>query len=313
MVILQRESAVQDLCEGWSVCGPGWKSQTLPGHQLCHQAWSLVGKLKTIMVWWVTGQVWSWDVVTRAPPAAQRVGLQRHQAGEHVVGGGAGGGAGGHHPYYCHNWWLITLQYPTFQINETYVGVLKTIVEGLKQNGIYTYLDMHQVWYKRLKMWNIQWYSCQDVLNSVATYDGIPSWLFDKMTRPEHSYPWPMKDTSGGISNGQVGWWQWCLLPSLPQDSPPGLVATSPSRSATASSSSTPGTWLSLAMCGGRLPQGESLSYLPTRNTDDKLFRFRNMPEILGYELLNEPWTGDFYQVSWIVSTKISLNLIFVP
>ena len=110
----------------------------------------------------------------------------------------------------------------------------------------------------------------------------------------------------------QLGWWQWCWC-SLPQDSPPGLVATSPSRSATASSSSTPGTWLSLAMCGGRLPQGESLSYLPTRNTDDKLFRFRNMPEILGYELLNEPWTGDFYQVSWIVCTKISLNLIFVP
>ena len=110
----------------------------------------------------------------------------------------------------------------------------------------------------------------------------------------------------------QLGWWQWCWC-SLPQDSPPGLVATSPSRSATASSSSTPGTWLSLVMCGGRLPQGESLSFLPTKNTDDKLFRFRNMPEILGYELLNEPWTGDFYQVSWIVCTKISLNLIFVP
>ena len=40
------------------------------------------------------------------------------------------------HSYYCPN---------TFQINETYVVVLKTIVEGLKQNGIYTYLDMHQV------------------------------------------------------------------------------------------------------------------------------------------------------------------------
>ena len=25
--------------------------------------------------------------------------------------------------------------------------------------------------------------------------------------------------------------------------------------------------------------------------------RFKNMPEILGYELMNEPWTGDFYQV----------------
>ena len=30
-------------------------------------------------------------------------------------------------------------------INETYVGVLKEVVEGLGSNGIYTYLDMHQV------------------------------------------------------------------------------------------------------------------------------------------------------------------------
>ena len=319
MVILQRESAVQDLREGWSVCGPGWKSQTLPGHQLCHQAWSLVGKLKTENY---NGMVSYWSGMI--PGCCHQSATSSSKSGASTPSGWGACGRGWsqwrgrwsqhhhNHSYYCLNWWLITLQYP-FQINETYVGVLKTIVEGLKQNGIYTYLDMHQVWYKRLKMWNIQWYSCQDVLNSVATYDGIPSWLFDKMTRPEHSYPWPMKDTSGGISHDHVGWWQWCLLPSLPQDSPPGLVATSPSRSATASSSSTPGTWLSLAMCGGRLPQGESLSFLPTKNTDDKLFRFRNMPEILGYELLNEPWTGDFYQVSWIVSTKISLNLIFVP
>ena len=25
--------------------------------------------------------------------------------------------------------------------------------------------------------------------------------------------------------------------------------------------------------------------------------RFRGMPEILGYELMNEPWTGDFFDV----------------
>ena len=83
------------------------------------------------------------------------MGLQRHQAGEHVVGGGAGGGAGGHSIIVIiltidMTDWMITLQYPTFQINETYVEVLKTIVEGLKQNGIYTYLDMHQVCIKGL-------------------------------------------------------------------------------------------------------------------------------------------------------------------
>ena len=31
-------------------------------------------------------------------------------------------------------------------INETYIDILKEIVDGLQRNGIYTYLDMHQVW-----------------------------------------------------------------------------------------------------------------------------------------------------------------------
>ena len=31
-------------------------------------------------------------------------------------------------------------------VNETYVEVLQEVVEGLGSQGIYTYLDMHQVW-----------------------------------------------------------------------------------------------------------------------------------------------------------------------
>merc|ERR1712110_1256168 len=30
------------------------------------------------------------------------------------------------------------------QINETYIDIIKEIVDGLQENGVYTYLDMHQ-------------------------------------------------------------------------------------------------------------------------------------------------------------------------
>merc|ERR1719410_1787799 len=98
----------------------------------------------------------------------------------------------------------------------------------------------------------------QDVLNSVATYDGIPSWLFDKMTRPEHSYPWPMKDTSG-FSTWACGYFSQQISNSFQQLYTRHMAEFG-------------NVWREIAT------------------------RFRNMPEILGYELLNEPWTGDFYQ-----------------
>ena len=51
---------------------------------------------------------------------------------------------------------------------------------GLEDQGVYTYLDMHQ-----------------DVLTEEAEYDGIPSWLSAKFSPSQHSYPWPMKSTEG--------------------------------------------------------------------------------------------------------------------
>ena len=51
---------------------------------------------------------------------------------------------------------------------------------GLEEQGVYTYLDMHQ-----------------DVLTKEAEYDGIPSWLSAKFSSSQHPYPWPMKSTQG--------------------------------------------------------------------------------------------------------------------
>merc|ERR1712215_384721 len=65
-------------------------------------------------------------------------------------------------------------------VNETYIGVLKDIVQGLASQGIYTYLDMHQ-----------------DVLTATAGYAGVPTWLAAKFSPADHPYPWPMYNTSG--------------------------------------------------------------------------------------------------------------------
>jgi len=127
------------------------------------------------------------------------------------------------------------------QINDTYIDVIKEIVNGLKDNGIYTYLDMHQ-----------------DVLKDVAEYDGIPSWLSGQFRAPEHSYPWPMKDTSG-YSTWACGYFSQEIANSFQQ-----LYTEHRGEFAN--------VWREIAK------------------------RFKGMPEILGYELMNEPWTGDFFE-----------------
>ena len=126
-------------------------------------------------------------------------------------------------------------------INETYIDILKEIVDGLQRNGIYTYLDMHQ-----------------DVLTEVAGYNGIPRWLSSQFRTPDHAYPWPMKDTSG-YSTWACGYFTQEIANGFQQ-----LYTEHKEEFAN--------VWRQIAE------------------------RFKGMSEILGYELLNEPWTGDFYE-----------------
>ena len=126
-------------------------------------------------------------------------------------------------------------------INETYIDILKEIVDGLQTNGIYTYLDMHQ-----------------DVLTEVASYNGIPRWLSSQFRSPDHAFPWPMKDRSG-FSTWACGYFTQEIANGYQQ-----LYTEHKEEFAN--------VWRQIAG------------------------RFKGMPEILGYELLNEPWTGDFFE-----------------
>jgi endoglycosylceramidase len=54
--------------------------------------------------------------------------------------------------------------------NYTYINIMKNIIELLESNQIFVLLDMHQ-----------------DVLSSrVGSYDGIPTWLYDRFPPPSH-------------------------------------------------------------------------------------------------------------------------------
>merc|ERR1712142_408734 len=131
-------------------------------------------------------------------------------------------------------------------VNETYIGVLKEIVSGLADHGIYTYLDMHQDVLKEVS------------LGGFTGYAGVPNWLSAKFRPPAHPYPWPMYNTSG-YSTWACGYFAEEISNGFQQ-----LYQDHKTEFAN--------FWRQVAL------------------------RFRGDPAILGYELMNEPWTGDMYR-----------------
>ena len=98
----------------------------------------------------------------------------------------------------------------------------------------------------------------KDVLTSKLEYDGIPKWLSDKFPPPGHPYPWPMKDDSG-YSTWACGYFTEEIshgFQELYTKHQPEFARV----------------WREIAA------------------------RFRDMSAVLGYELMNEPWTGNFFE-----------------
>ncbi|XP_023339622.1 uncharacterized protein LOC111709909 [Eurytemora carolleeae] len=129
------------------------------------------------------------------------------------------------------------------EVNETYSGLIKDIVNGLEENGIYTYLDMHQ-----------------DTLTGIDGYWGIPKWLSDKLDKSDRPYPWPMLSTSG-FTTWACGYFTEEISNAFQQ------LYTNNKGAADYFAN----FWLQVTK------------------------RFMNNTAVLGYELINEPWTGDIY------------------
>ncbi|CAF1234454.1 unnamed protein product, partial [Didymodactylos carnosus] len=162
--------------------------------------------------------------------------------------------------------------------NETYLSIMKTIVESAQNNGIYVILDMHQ-----------------DVLSSqLAEYDGIPLWLYNK-------FPACVPDT--------------CSILHLP------TVSTCYNYSCPFSAGTVSGTNWALGYltseCSYKFQQlyhnnnGAVVSWSMFWN---KIARtFGSYSNVLGYELINEPWAGDVYKNPALLLPGVTGRLNLLP
>ncbi|CAF1045031.1 unnamed protein product [Adineta steineri] len=127
------------------------------------------------------------------------------------------------------------------QYNYTYLNIMKDIVKLLESNEIFVLFDMHQ-----------------DVLSSrTGSYDGIPSWLYDKFPAPAHPYPWPFKKVGS----------DWFL----------GYLTEACSH----------GFQCLYDNVGGAVESMSNFWRLVATN-------FNSYSNLLGYELINEPWAGNY-------------------
>jgi len=152
------------------------------------------------------------------------------------------------------------------QYNLTYLQELKKIVKGAGRYGIYTLLDMHQ-----------------DGISEKYCGEGIPHWA---LARPTHkgSFPLPLpafftdyyqypSNSSGSVA----------LFPSRQECSKFGWESYQASRETAAEYEALYTNANGMADAWAEM-WAQVASY------------FKGMPEVLGLELINEPFAGDFYK-----------------
>ena len=99
----------------------------------------------------------------------------------------------------------------------------------------------------------------QDVLSTkFHSYDGAPRWLVDSQPPPKHPYPWPLAKLSQ--------WGDGYLTEAV------GVAFTQIYNNTMGARDYLVSFWTKVAS------------------------EFRGVPNVLGYELINEPWAGDIYQ-----------------
>ncbi|CAF3644939.1 unnamed protein product [Rotaria sp. Silwood1] len=147
-------------------------------------------------------------------------------------------------------------------MNVVRLGIMWAGVEPKPQQYNVTYLNIMKQIVESLESNNIDvlFDMHQDVLSSrVGPYDGIPAWLYDQFPPPNHPYPWP--------------------LPSSPSDD----------------------SW-ALGYLTEACSHGFQCLYDNVAGAVDSMSNlwrliattFGRYTNILGYELINEPWAGNY-------------------
>lgn len=144
------------------------------------------------------------------------------------------------------------------QYNMTYMAILKRLVANAAQHGIYTLLDMHQ-----------------DDLSEFFCGEGVPAWAVSKSS----TLPFPSLVGPGFTAD------QYDNTTGFPTRQACGLHDWPSYEFAQACSRAYMDLYTNVN--GVRDSWGDMWAFVAQQ--------FRGQPEVLGLELINEPWAGDIY------------------
>ena len=156
------------------------------------------------------------------------------------------------------------------KFNETYFRVMRSIVDSCEKHGIYVLLEFHQ-----------------DVLAPQYCGHGVPSWLFaDTLMKGWRAFPFPQlmhpfSDTDGeGVPSKEscdsITWYHSYLTPSV-------------------------------ANAFGRLYRNDNGLLDQFENFWKQVaMHFKDKSNLIGYEIMNEPWPGDHWRNPFLLLPGIS-------
>lgn len=154
------------------------------------------------------------------------------------------------------------------QYNESYLNEIENIVKLAAAYGVYTFLDMHQ-----------------DGLSEHFCGEGIPSWAVRRTAIPSFAFPFPydkpFNESQIYVEKGLGGDPQIPTRQGCRCKKGPGWGESD--RETAQAYQAVYSNWNGV---------GDSFAAMWKRVAS----RFAHRPEILGFELLNEPFAGDFYE-----------------
>ncbi|CAF1539889.1 unnamed protein product [Rotaria sordida] len=166
-------------------------------------------------------------------------------------------------------------------LNVVRLGIMWAGVEPQRQQYNVTYLNIMKQIVELLESNNIYVVldMHQDVLSSrFGTYDGIPLWLYDRFPPPNHAYPFPLSSTPSDNN--------WAL----------GYVTEACSHGFQCLYDNVDGAVDSMS---------DFWRLIATT--------FGHYPNVLGYELINEPWIGNYFVKPTLLFPGISGSKNLLP